>query len=89
MEDAAARRAFTLLADDIGRKLAKKRRTAVSNAPPGKGSVSLPSIANGLVGSPFRTVLFKEIREIAYESHDCHYRRPGEPDEEQCFQKQY
>src|SRR6476661_1253000 len=70
-------------------KRAQKRRTAVSNAPLGKGSVSLPSIANCLVCSPFRTVFFKEIGEIAYEGHDCHDRRSGKPDEEQCFQKKY
>src|SRR5215831_13414445 len=70
--------------------LRKKRRTESCQCAPGKGSVLLPSIANCLLArSPFRTVFFKEIGEIAYESHNCHYRRSGETDEEQYFQKQY
>ena len=61
----------------------------VSNAIPGKGSVSLPSIANCLAGSSFRPVFFKEIGKVAYERHDCHYSRSRQADEEQCFQKQH
>jgi hypothetical protein len=88
MENAAARRAFNLLAE-VSLENVRKKGALQSAMPLGKGSVLLPSIANCLVCSPFRTVLFKEIGEIAYEGHDCHYRRSGEPDEEQCFQKQY
>src|SRR5438445_8836073 len=52
-------------------------------------SVSLPSIADGMAGSSFRLVFFKEIGKVAYERHDCHYSRSRQADEEQCFQKQH
>src|SRR5579859_6746402 len=72
-----------------GRYRRKKGALQFSNAPLGKGSVSLPSIANCLAGSSFRFFFFKKFKTIADERPDRNHHGSGEPDEEQCFQKQY
>ena len=86
MEDAPAGRAFTLLAKDTS---AKRRTASYQCAPTGKGSVSLPSIANCLVCSPFRTVFLEKFNPIADKCPDRNHHGSGEPNEEQCLQKQY
>ena len=67
----------------------QKKRTAISQCAPGKGSVSLPSIANCLVCSPFRTVFLEKFKPIADKCPDRNHHGSGEPNEEQCLQKQY
>jgi hypothetical protein len=76
VEDAPARRAFSLLGEAIN----EKKRTAVTGAP--REGNYRASVANCLASSSFRLVLFKEIGEVAYESHNCHYHRSHQTNKE-------